>query len=740
MTAHPQAPRRSEPRSSQPRRGEGQALAPTALLVAFVLATGSLAPILRDALVAARFGATTASDSYFLGAYVAVMLVTILVSESAAPAAVVSLSMQRRDTAERQGWPLWLVLLGSGLGLTVVALALVFLADPLAALLAPGFNAAALETTARALVATAPVVVLLGMTWLVAAWLNAGNRFVLPALITPLVALGACLPLLAGTTDPAYAAFGWTIGAFIALCALLGGSRLLRASSGPAPAARVDRAMFRAGLTIALPLLMLTVVTQSTEIADRVIASHVGEGAVTTVSLAKKTIILPSTILVAAVGAVVLPFISRREADIERADAFGRTLNLSLFFLLPTAAFLILLRGDVVRILYGRGEFGPQDIQVTATLLGLYAVALVPTNIGVVLQRTFATFGGLRSARTPFYPYAIAMGCYIPGAWFGAQAFGLKALPVAFALAEFAYVGALIVGLKRRLHVRLPPLLWPAAIALLATACGGLAVAGLLLVDVGSVWANTALRLGAGVAVYAGLVAWLGHPAATDILAVVRRPTHESAGNRLRVGLDVTYAGTRDGTGRYGSSIARELARRDDLELLPIRSPRFNRLPRPLRLPLNGIIHLIWIQIAAPLWAWRRRVDVLHMATTAPFVAPCPVVVTIHDGLDYYPALRPSRTWSAYVRWVGARAARRAQGVITVSAASAAEIRQFYRIPAERIQVVPHGSELSTSQLIAPNAASTAYVLVVASASKRKNVETALQAVELVRAAGQEIE
>lgn len=718
--------------------GEGRTLAPTALLVAAALAFGSLVPIVRDALVAARFGASTAGDAYFLSTYVALMLVTILVAESATPATVVTLASHGKPASAGRGVPTAAVFAAAGGALGVVALVVALLARPLAQLLAPGFDPATVDATAAALVATAPAVVLLGMAWLVAGWLNASNRFVLPAMITPLVAFGACLPLLAGPASPARAAFGWTIGAALALATLLLGGRRFVAKPAPPVARRIDGERLRSAFAIALPLLLLTIVTQSAEIADRVIASHIGAGAVTTVSLAKKTIILPSTILVAAVGTVVLPFISRREGENERAEAFGRTLNLSLFFLLPTAAFLVLLRDDVVRILYGRGEFGADDARTTAALLGIYAVALVPTNIGVVLQRTFATLGGIGAARLPLYPYAIAMGGYIPSAWFGAQAFGLRALPVAFAVAEFAYVTALVLALRRRLHFALPPLLWPAGIALLATLAAALVVSVLRLVDTGSVWVDTALALSGGTLTYAGLVIWLGHPAAADILATLRRaPVDEQ--RRLRVAFDVTYAGTRDGTGRYGSSLARELARREDLELLYFRSPRFERLPRPVRLPLNGVIHLVWIQLVAPVWAWRRRVDVLHMATTAPFIAPCPVVVTIHDGLDFFPKLRPSRAWSAYVRWIGARCARRAQGVITVSEASADEISRFYRIARERIQVVLHGSDLVGCAAARPHDLPTPYVLMVASASRRKNFETALAAVALVRAAGREV-
>jgi glycosyltransferase involved in cell wall biosynthesis len=201
----------------------------------------------------------------------------------------------------------------------------------------------------------------------------------------------------------------------------------------------------------------------------------------------------------------------------------------------------------------------------------------------------------------------------------------------------------------------------------------------------------------------------------------------------------MTYAETPDGTGRYVSSLARELGQREDIELLAFRAPRVEWLPRPLRLPLNGLAHLCWTQCVLPVWLWRRRVDVMHANTAGPLHAPCPVVVTIHDGLDYYPDLRPSKAWSAYVRTLGARAARRSQAVVTGTHASAAEVSACYGIPLERIHVTPYGNAFA--QVSAPNLGGehpAEYVLMVASASRRKNVETALAAMQLLRDAGRE--
>ena len=226
----------------------------------------------------------------------------------------------------------------------------------------------------------------------------------------------------------------------------------------------------------------------------------------------------------------------------------------------------------------------------------------------------------------------------------------------------------------------------------------------------------------------------------------MRHTKLDPAPERLRIGLDMTYANARDGTGRYVSSLARELGQRADIELLEFRAPRIERLPRGLRVPFNGLAHIVWTQCVLPVWVWRRRVDVLHAGAAGPLHAPCPVVMTVHDGLDFYPELRPSGIWSAYVRAVGVRAARRAQAIVTGSHASAAEISALYGIELERIHVTPYGSAFTQAAIVRDSgdgqagAAHVDYVLMVGSASRRKNFEAALDAVRQLRAAGRDLE
>lgn len=206
-----------------------------------------------------------------------------------------------------------------------------------------------------------------------------------------------------------------------------------------------------------------------------------------------------------------------------------------------------------------------------------------------------------------------------------------------------------------------------------------------------------------------------------------------------RVAIEVTYLRQQGGTGRYISSLVRELGGRPDIQLIPLSAPRLSFGPRAARRMLNGLLHLIWSQLALPLLLARNEADVVHTSMVAPLFAPSPVVVTIHDALDAMPDLTASSIWSRYVRLIGIPAARRADVVVSVSHAAADDISRHYRIAPDRIRVIPNGTRLHELTPTPPSpqpAALAPFVLAVGPNLHRKNLATLVDAVDLVREDG----
>ncbi len=106
----------------------------------------------------------------------------------------------------------------------------------------------------------------------------------------------------------------------------------------------------------------------------------------------------------------------------------------------------------------------------------------------------------------------------------------------------------------------------------------------------------------------------------------------------------------------------------------------------------RAAVRVLWEQLVQP-WTLRRiGAHLVHgPAFVGPLLAPCPVVITIHDlSFIRFPTLfRPANR--LYLTVLTRLSARHARRLIAVSAHTAAETTRLLGVPSERIDVVYHG-------------------------------------------------
>lgn len=216
-----------------------------------------------------------------------------------------------------------------------------------------------------------------------------------------------------------------------------------------------------------------------------------------------------------------------------------------------------------------------------------------------------------------------------------------------------------------------------------------------------------------------------------------------------RVALDLSQGKLdRIGTSVYIHRLYDALAAQLGERLVPIAS----RLARPVlgarrtvgeRMATLGR-DLWWHQVGVTIAARRRGCGLLHLpGGVGPIAGSFPAVVTVHDVMPIrFPHL--FRPW--YRRYAGVvmpRLARRARAVLTVSNTAKEEIVETFRIPPERVTVVPHGVD-PVFRPVAPDDPLAQvvrsrydlprdFVLTVGAIAPRKNLPRLLEVVRRVR-------
>jgi len=209
---------------------------------------------------------------------------------------------------------------------------------------------------------------------------------------------------------------------------------------------------------------------------------------------------------------------------------------------------------------------------------------------------------------------------------------------------------------------------------------------------------------------------------------------------RLRVGIDGrAFSSPAPGIRRYVEGLVPALLALEDApdivalggqpDVVP---PHLERIAERAHPPTNAG----WTLVGLPRAAAGARLDVLHApAYTAPFWAPAPVVLTIHDisyerNPEWYPY---RRDWlrRAFYRW----SARASTHIMTTSSFSASEIAEMYALDAGRVTVVPLGVSSDFAGLRAglpcalPVEVTTPFLLHVGDIHERRNLSIAVNAV-----------
>ncbi len=173
----------------------------------------------------------------------------------------------------------------------------------------------------------------------------------------------------------------------------------------------------------------------------------------------------------------------------------------------------------------------------------------------------------------------------------------------------------------------------------------------------------------------------------------------------MKIGLSTSVIQRgRSGVGQYVLSLVRALlpaARTHEFTLYVLEEdrPLFAFAAGAMRLATVAERHrpplknILWHQATLPRLARAAALDVLHVPSYRRMVwaRPCALVATIHDLAPFHLAGKYDWARMFYGRVIARRLAHRQDEIVAVSQPTARDIETFFRVPADRVTVVPNG-------------------------------------------------
>lgn len=143
------------------------------------------------------------------------------------------------------------------------------------------------------------------------------------------------------------------------------------------------------------------------------IGSLLSVGSIAIFNLANDIQFIPIGVIAISYAVAIFPKLSEAAAKNEKQDfylEFSSTVRQILFFVLPISVVFVILRNQIVDVLYGIDFLGNNQNKLIAATLGIFSISIFAQSLTPVLNRAYYA---LQDTKTPFFTNLISILCNV---------------------------------------------------------------------------------------------------------------------------------------------------------------------------------------------------------------------------------------------------------------------------------------------------------------------------------------
>lgn len=407
--------------------------------------------LIRDRLLSTEFGAGGLLDSYFTAFKIPDFIFNILVlgvlSASFVPVFIEYVSKKGKDEAMKIASSMLNLLF---IVLCVISAVCFLLAPQIIALLSYGDSHIQQEITVQFTRIMLVSLVLFGVSNVLSGMLHAFKKFFIYSLAPILYNVGIIVGIVFFV--PVVGSIGLPYGVILgaALHMLIQIPAVFSAGFRYKPLLSVRHPGVIQILKLMPARAFALGLTQLNILIIFAIASTLEEGTRSVWQFADNLQHFPINIFGVSLALAAFPVFSEAfaENNIERfKKVFSENFRRILYFIIPVSIVTLLLRAQIVRLVYGAGEFDWTDTILTAQTLGVFALSMFAQALIPLLARSFFA---KQDTKTPVLVSAGAMLVNTILAFLFVDSHGIIGLALAFSIAAIIQMLALLTTLRVR--------------------------------------------------------------------------------------------------------------------------------------------------------------------------------------------------------------------------------------------------------------------------------------------------
>lgn len=430
----------------------GSIIFKSSLVIASLGMLSRLAGLVRDRILASRFGASDILDAYYASFNLPDLIFNLLVI-GAVSSAFIPVFIEQKSRSESEAWKLASNFLNILLLFVAGAIALIFLFTPgLVGLITPGFNPAKKDLTIlfTRVMLLSPFI--FSISIIVGSISQSFNKFFAFSLAPIMYNLGIIVGavFLEPKFGPLGLAEGVVLGAFMHLLIQLPG--VFRLGFRWEKVLDFSGSAMKKIFKLMVPRTVGLAAMQINWIVLTAIATTISAGSVAVFNFANNLQYVPIALVGISVAVASFPTLSE-EALKDGRNEFTRrvtgTLKNILFIIIPLSLLFIYLREDIVRVVLGAGNFGARDVRLTSQIMGLFGIGIFAQSIIPFLSRSFYA---MQNTKIPVLTAVASVAANIFLAFRLLEYFSVFALPLAFSIAGLLNAFLLVFFLGKNLE------------------------------------------------------------------------------------------------------------------------------------------------------------------------------------------------------------------------------------------------------------------------------------------------
>ncbi len=352
---------------------------------------------IRDILFANYLGANLMSDA-FLFAYRLPNLFRRIFAEGSMNSVFIPLYVnQEKMNSKSANDFIWIVFNFFFVITLLLSFLIFFFTEQVISILAPGFllNKSQFLLANQLLIITFPFLIFVTLSSVLSSVLNVKGKFFLPSFLSVILNIFMIVTLVSFKSNSHFAlAWSMIIAGFTQLILLFINLGTIKIFWGIGlKSIKVLSRELKKFFGRFLYSLLGSGIVQLNIFISMLFASLVGGGAISQIYYADRIIDLPFALIAVAMSFTLLPYLSKNISDESKnSKAFNETVIFCFIFAIPSAFGIFILSEDIIRVLFGRGEFNNEDVLITSKILLVYSFSLPGYMLARIFNQVFYSY------------------------------------------------------------------------------------------------------------------------------------------------------------------------------------------------------------------------------------------------------------------------------------------------------------------------------------------------------------